>query len=136
MTMAAREDGQVMSELNTTPLIDVMLVLLIMFIITIPVQTHSVPIDLPVRPEVTVDRERNKLVIDRAGATYWNGASISTEELAGVLHQVGAMSRQPELQFEPDADARYDRVGAVLALIKRANISTMGMIGNERYAQF
>jgi biopolymer transport protein ExbD len=137
MAMAAREDGQVMSELNTTPLIDVMLVLLIMFIITIPVQTHSVPLDLPVGPpEVVVDRERNKLVIDRAGATYWNGSSISTEELAGVLHQVGAMPRQPELQFQPDADARYDRVGAVLALIKRANISTMGMIGNERYAQF
>ena len=137
MTVAAREDGQVMSELNTTPLIDVMLVLLIMFIITIPVQTHSVPIDLPLGgPQLDVDRERNKLVIDRAGATYWNGSSISAEQLADVLHRVGAMPQQPELQFEPDAEARYDRVGAVLALIKRANISVMGMIGNERYAQF
>lgn len=137
MAIAARDDGQVMSELNTTPLIDVMLVLLIMFIITIPVQTHSVPIDLPVgKTEIIVERERNKLVIDRAGAAYWNGTSISMEELAGVLQRVGTMPQQPELQFEPHAEARYEHVGAALALIKRANISVMGMVGNERYAKF
>jgi biopolymer transport protein ExbD len=137
MAVAAREDGQVMSELNTTPLIDVMLVLLIMFIITIPVQTHSVPIDLPVgETEVVVERERNKLVIDRTGAAYWNGASVSMDQLEGALYRMAAMPQQPELQFEPHAEARYERVGAVLALIKRTNISMMGMVGNERYAVF
>jgi biopolymer transport protein ExbD len=136
MATALRDEGQVMSELNTTPLIDVMLVLLIMFIITIPIQTHSVPIDLPVRGPEFVDRERNKLVIDRAGAAYWNGISISMAELEGALHRMAAMPQQPELQFEPDAEARYERVGAVLALIKRANISMMGIVGNERFAKF
>jgi biopolymer transport protein ExbD len=136
MAVAAQGEGQVMSELNTTPLIDVMLVLLIMFIITIPVQTHSVPIDLPIPTDVVVDRERNKLVVDRSGAAYWNGRSITMEELAGALHRIAAMEIQPELQFEPHAEARYERVGEVLALIKRSNVGAMGMIGNERYGQF
>jgi biopolymer transport protein ExbD len=136
MAVAAQSEGQVMSELNTTPLIDVMLVLLIMFIITIPVQTHSVPIDLPIPTDVVVERERNKLVVDRSGAAYWNGRSITMAELAGALHRIAAMETQPELQFEPDAEARYERVGEVLALIKRSNVGTMGMIGNERYRQF
>jgi biopolymer transport protein ExbD len=136
MAVAARDEGQVMSELNTTPLIDVMLVLLIMFIITIPVQTHSVPIDLPIPTDIVVERERNKLLVDRSGAAYWNGRSVTMEELAGALHRAGAMETQPELQFEPHAEARYERVGEVLALIKRSNIGAMGMIGNERYGQF
>ena len=83
-----------------------------------------------------VERERNKLVVDTAGAAYWNGRAIGMEELGAVLQRSAAMAPQPELQFEPHAEARHERVGAVLALIKRANISTMGMIGNERYAQF
>jgi biopolymer transport protein ExbD len=136
MAVAAQGEGQVMSELNTTPLIDVMLVLLIMFIITIPVQTHSVPIDLPIPTDVVVHRERNKLVVDRSGAAYWNGRSITMAELAGALHRIAAMEIQPELQFEPHAEARYERVGEVLALIKRSNVGAMGMIGNDRYGRF
>ncbi len=77
MAIAARDDGQVMSELNTTPLIDVMLVLLIMFIITIPVQSHSIPVDLPTDTEFVVERDRNKLMIDQNGTVYWNGRGIS-----------------------------------------------------------
>jgi biopolymer transport protein ExbD len=127
---------QVMSELNTTPLIDVMLVLLIMFIITIPVQTHSVPIDLPGDSPIQVENDRNKLVLDESGGLFWNGQAISIGELASTLQRVASMPRQPELQVEPHAQARYERVDEVLALIKRANISAMGMVGNERYARF
>jgi len=137
MAVAARADDQVMSELNTTPLIDVMLVLLIMFIITIPIRTHSVPIDLPVDgPPAMVDPERNKLVVDRAGAAYWNGEPVSNDGLAATLHRVAALPVQPELHFQPDGETRYERVDELLALIKRANVGVMGMVGNERYAQF
>jgi biopolymer transport protein ExbD len=135
MAIAAPGGDQVMSELNTTPLIDVMLVLLIMFIITIPIQTHSVPIDLPAGG-VVIDNDRNKLIVDREGALFWNGNALTTEALAATLQRVAAMPRQPELQLEPHAEARYARVDEVLGLIKRANISAMGMVGNERYARF
>ena len=134
---AAAESDQVMNELNTTPLIDVMLVLLIMFIITIPMQTHSVPIDLPAGESVPEpDPIRNKLVVDQSGAAYWNGSPVSTQALAATLQRMAAMPAQPELQFEPHAETRYDRVDELLALIKRANVSVMGMVGNERYARF
>jgi biopolymer transport protein ExbD len=137
MAASAPGDDQLMNELNTTPLIDVMLVLLIMFIITIPIQSHSVPIDLPVgEPEVIIEKERNKLIVDRGGSLYWNGSALTTKALAATLQRVGAMPNQPELQLEPHAEARYERVDEVLALIKRANIGAMGMVGNERYARF
>src|SRR4028119_577769 len=122
MAIAAPGGDQVMSELNTTPLIDVMLVLLIIFIITIPVQTHSVPIDLPAG-DVVIENDRNKLIVDREGALFWNGSALTTEALAATLQRVAAMPRQPELQLEPHAEARYARVDEILALIKRANIN-------------
>jgi biopolymer transport protein ExbD len=96
MAVAARGNDEVMSELNTTPLIDVMLVLLIMFIITIPMQSHSVPIDLPNGPpDLVVERERNKLIMDPAGAAYWNGRAIDMEELAALLQRAASMAPQP-----------------------------------------
>jgi len=136
MQAAPRSDEQIMSELNTTPLIDVMLVLLIMFIITIPIQTHSVQVDLPVGRDIIVKTERNKLVIEQSGALLWNGRPISVEALGPTLHRLAGMDPQPELHFEPHAEARYARVDEVLAVIKRANVSTMGFVGNERYARF
>lgn len=131
-------DEQPIGEVNTTPLIDVMLVLLVMFIITIPLQSHRVPIDLPVDgpPPTAPINERNKLVITADGGLLWNGTPQSFEQLTGILQRVGGMPRQPELQFEPDAHARYEMVDAVLAQIKRANITAMGFVGNERYRDF
>lgn len=125
-------------EINTTPLIDVMLVLLIMFIITIPIQSHSVPIDLPGpdRPELPPVNERNKLVVTRDGAMMWNGTSIDRPALRTLLDRIATTAPPPELQFEPDPEARYEIVGGILADIKRANVSTMGFVGNERYALF
>ena len=125
-----------MSELNTTPLIDVMLVLLIMLIVTIPIQSHRVPVDLPTNGPVVPLAERNILLVDRQGQMFWNGSPIGMPALADVLDRIGGMPQQPELQLNLDPELRYERVDEVLALIKRANITAMGIVGNERYRDF
>ena len=135
-----REDGQPMMEMNTTPLIDVMLVLLIMFIITIPVQTHAVKIDLPQdqsnQTPPPVDPVRNKLAIDAAGTMTWNGAPIDLLTLRQYLDATKQMNPEPELQFQPDAQTRYVAVDEALAVIKRSGITKLGFVGNEQYAAF
>jgi len=131
-----RDDGEPMMEMNTTPLIDVMLVLLIMFIITIPIQTHAVKIDLPQNaqtPENLIDPVKNRLTIDPAGIIYWNGSPVSKVLLRQYLEQTVRMTPEPELQFEPDQSARYIVVDDVLAIIKRAKVTKLGFVGNERY---
>jgi biopolymer transport protein ExbD len=125
------------SQINTTPLIDVMLVLLIMFIITIPMQTHAVKVDLPSGPPPKlVDTVRNTVVVTGDGRLLWNDAPVSTKELASQLAAVGQMVEQPELHFRPQPDARYELVDDVLALTKRAHVTRLGFVGNERYAAF
>ncbi len=130
------DDGQPMMDINTTPLIDVMLVLLIMFIITIPIQTHAVKVDLPTnsnQPAPPVDPVKNQLSIDAAGTVAWNGAPVDLVTLQQYLEQSVAMKPEPELHFQPDPKARYDKVDEVLAVIKRSNVTKLGFIGNERY---
>ena len=134
-----RDDGEPMMEMNTTPLIDVMLVLLIMFIITIPPQTHAVKIDLPQNTPPTdnpIDPVKNKLGIDARGLIYWNGAQIDKLTLRQYLESTVRMSPEPELQFEPDPQSRYVVVDDVLAIIKRSKVTKMGFVGNERYGNF
>lgn len=131
-----RDDGEPMMEMNVTPLIDVMLVLLIMFIITIPIQTHAVKIDLPQNaetPQNAVDPVKNRLTIDAAGTIYWNGSPIDKLVLRQYLDQTIQMTPEPELQFEPDQSTRYLVVDEVLAIIKRAKVTKLGFVGNERY---
>ena len=131
-----KDDGEPMMEMNTTPLIDVMLVLLIMFIITIPVQTHAVKVDLPQNAPSTaqqIDPEKNTVTIDPAGTTFWNGTPIDPVTLRQYLERTVAMAPQPELHFRPDPQARYEVVDNVLAVIKRANVSKLGFVGNEQY---
>ena len=103
------DDGEPMMEMNTTPLIDVMLVLLIMFIITIPVATHAVNIDLPnpsaPPPDVVVKRDKNKLVIMPNNEIMWNGTAVNTSQLVSLLKSTLAINPEPELQFQPDAQA-------------------------------
>ncbi|MES2175925.1 MAG: biopolymer transporter ExbD [Pseudomonadota bacterium] len=129
-----------MGEMNTTPLIDVMLVLLIMFIITIPMQTHSVGIDLPqaqVQPSQPMpDPVKNKVTIDPAGMIRWNGATIDRLTLRRYLARSLALPVEPELQFQPDAAARYVVVDEVLADIRRSGVTKLGFVGNERYRDF
>ena len=134
---AGSDDGQPMMEMNTTPLIDVMLVLLIMFIITIPVQTHAVKIDLPVPTDSqsNVDPEKNKVMIDPAGTITWNGSPVDLAQLAQYLEQTKALPVEPELQVQPDPYARYIVVDRVMAVVKRSGVGKLGFVGNEQYAR-
>ena len=133
------DDGEPMMEMNTTPLIDVMLVLLIMFIITIPVQTHAVKIDLPVDSppqNIVVEPVKNKLIVDTNDTISWNGAPVSEAQLAGILAQTRNMDPEPELQFQPDARARYEIIDRVLVVIKKSGVTKLGFVGNEQYGAF
>ena len=124
------------SEMNTTPLIDVMLVLLIMFIITIPIQTHSVGVDLPSEGDMTGEiLPINTVAVTSGGVVLWNGVPVSYGQLRRNLSATMGLSPTPELRFEPDANARYVVVDSVLATIRRAGVETMGFVGNERYAR-
>ncbi|MCP1468924.1 biopolymer transport protein ExbD [Sphingobium sp. OAS761] len=136
---AGSEDGEPMVEMNTTPLIDVMLVLLIMFIITIPIQTHAVKIDLPQSAPPTdsvIDPVKNKVAIDAGGVITWNGSPIDLLTLRQYLQQSLRLPVEPELQFQPDAQTRYVIVDQVLAEIKRAGVTKLGFVGNEQYGSF
>jgi biopolymer transport protein ExbD len=131
-----RDDGEPMMEMNTTPLIDVMLVLLIMFIITIPIQTHAVKVDLPQNSPQNappVEPQKNKVYIDANGNVFWNSVQIDDVTLRQYLDASLQQSPEPELHFQPDPNARYDVVDRVLAIVKRANVTKLGFVGNEQY---
>ena len=137
MAVGDRDENEPMMDMNTTPLIDVMLVLLIMFIITIPVQTHAVKIDLPVPSDAknNVDPEKNKITIDPAGTIAWNGSPVDLAQLANYLEQTKALPVEPELQVQPDPYARYIVVDNVMAVVKRSGVGKLGFVGNEQYAR-
>ena len=134
------DDGAPMIEMNMTPLIDVLLCLLIIFIMSIPVATHSIDIDLPQPnpnpPPVDVEPDKNKLVISQTDELLWNGQPIQDGDLVNLLNQSKTITPEPELQFEPEALASYERSARVLEIIKASGISAFGFVGNERYRQF
>ena len=131
-------DGS-MVDINTTPLIDVMLVLLIMFIITIPIQTHAVKIDLPVdnknQPPPEVDPVVNNVEIDFLNQVYWNRQPVDMDQLRNFFVSAANMRPQPELRLRPDPLTRYEVVNEVMASAQRSGITKMGFVGNENYAQ-
>ena len=135
-----KDDGSPMMEMNTTPLIDVMLVLLIMFIITIPVATHSVDIDLPVAPSTPpdkpIDTVKNKVTLTVDNKIMWNGQQVTDGELLALLRETMKMPVEPELQFQPDPAASYDLSAKVLNVIKGSQVTKFGFVGNEQYAEF
>ena len=136
-----KDDGSPMMEMNTTPLIDVMLVLLIMFIITIPVATHSVDIDLPVPnnvppPPDMIDPIKNKIVLTPDNQILWNGTAIDDGELVRNLEVTKTIQPEPELQFEPDQQASYDLAIRTLNIIKGSGVTKFGFVGNEKYRAF
>ena len=123
-----------MSELNTTPLIDVMLVLLVMFIITVPITTHKVPMDLPQGPAVErQDPVVHRLDLDSAGRIVLDGAVLPETQLSGRLAAIAA-DPLSELHLRADGETPYGRFDHVLAAVKRAGVTRLGMIGNERFA--
>jgi biopolymer transport protein ExbD len=140
MSMGGSGDEEPIGEMNTTPLIDVMLVLLVMFIITIPIQTHAVKIDLPANsqtpPDNPIKPDINKLAIDASGAVLWNGSAIDLVTLRQYLDSTKVMTPEPELHVQPDAQARYDIVDQVLAVVKKSEITKLGFVGNEQYSVF
>ena len=137
MAVGDRDENEPMMDMNTTPLIDVMLVLLIMFIITLPVQTHAVKIDLPVANNnpSNVDPEKNKITVDPAGTIAWNGSPVDLAQLANYLEQTKGLPVEPELQVQPDPYARYIVVDRVMAVVKRSGVGKLGFVGNEQYAR-
>jgi biopolymer transport protein ExbD len=136
-TTSDNESGEPMLDVNVTPLIDVMLVLLIMFIITIPIQTHAVKLDLPVNqqnnPPPPIEPIKNKVVVSAQGQILWNGNPVTQQQLRQYLDITQQMNPVPELHLQPDATARYELVDEVLAITKRAHVQKMGFVGNEYY---
>ena len=127
-----------MMDINTTPLIDVMLVLLVMLIITIPVMTHAVKLDMPRPdpnpPEKPVEPEVIDLEIDFDGTILWNGTTVPSLGTLERYFQVEAgKSPQPELHLRPHRRAKYDSVAQVLAIAQRNGIQRIGFVGNEQF---
>lgn len=135
MVAASVRDPLPLSEINTTPLIDVLLVLLIMLVITIPLQSHAVKLDLPDGAIVT-NPVSNRIVVTETGQTLWNGTLVTLPQLSAQLAAVGNMAEQPEVQLQPEPLARYALVDEVLAMTKRAEVTRLGFVGNEQYARF
>jgi biopolymer transport protein ExbD len=135
-TTGDNESGEPMLDVNVTPLIDVMLVLLIMFIITIPIQTHAVRLDLPVNsdtPPPPILPVKNTVVVSAQGQILWNGTPVTEEQLRQYLEVTQQLNPIPELHLQPDSTARYELVDRVLAITKRAHVQKMGFVGNEYY---
>ncbi|MBI2768273.1 MAG: biopolymer transporter ExbD [Burkholderiales bacterium] len=140
MNIGSAQDGdpEVMVEMNTTPLIDVMLVLLVMLIITIPIQLHSVNLEMPsasaapppVQPEIV------KIDVTATGQLLWNGEAVAGREaLEARMAQAAALAEQPEIHLRPNRSAKYDTVAAVLATAQRYRLTKIGLVGSEQFAQ-
>jgi biopolymer transport protein ExbD len=125
------DDEEVVSAINTTPLVDVMLVLLIIFLITIPVVTTSIPVQLPKeRNEIRETKPENiNLSVDKEGRIYWNELRIdSTTALIDRLKKIAILTPQPEVQIRGDGGAKYEAVGRIIYACHRAGIAKVGFI--------
>ena len=128
--------AQPLGELNITPLIDVMLVLLIMFILAIPIATHALQIPLPSGPNKLAIERVNLVTIDVQDRLYWNGSALDRQELLNQLAAAAAMPDEPVLRFEPEARASYETSARTIALIKDAGVTRFAFSGNEKYRNF
>jgi len=131
MAFGTQDDtDEVMNEINMTPLVDVMLVLLIVFIITVPVMQHSVKVDLPRATSTPQDAkpETIRLSVDAQGQYFWNEQPLADAELEPRLRQAAAREPQPELHLRGDKNARYERVAQALAAAQRSGVRKIGFI--------
>ena len=131
-------EPECMMEINTTPLIDVMLVLIIMLIITIPIQTHAVKLNMPVGnpPPPPVPPEVVQIDVDFDGTILWNGIIIPTkEELEARLTAAGAQAVQPEVHLRPNKLVLYKSVAMVMASAQRIGLTKLGIVGNEQFVK-
>jgi len=134
---SASTEPEVMMDINTTPLIDVMLVLLIMLIITIPAQLHSVNLDMPVNTSMPkkFDPVVIKIDVDAQSVVSWNGKPMSNRaELAQKLTEAAALQPQPELHIRSHGKAKYEAVAGVMASAQRLGLTKLGIVGSEKFA--
>ncbi len=124
------DDDEVIASINTTPLVDVMLVLLIIFLITIPVVTHTVPVKLPseVNQPYKTKPENINVAIDKEGQVFWNEKPVDQKELLARLKTVSVQKPQPEVHIRGDQNTRYEFVGRVILTAQRAGIAKVGFI--------
>lgn len=138
MTVGQGGEDDPMVEMNIIPLIDVMLVLLVMLIVTIPIMTHAVKLDMP-RPNDAPPPEEViepiTVTVDFDGTILWNGTPVTEATLTRYFNQEAGRVPQPEVHIRPDARAKYDVVARVLAAAQRSGINKMGLIGNEQFLQ-
>lgn len=135
----ASGEAEVMVEMNTTPLIDVMLVLLIMFIMSLPIQSHAVKLDLP-RPNPNAKPSTPPSVVDLEidfdGTIMWNGNVVENyDQLARYLASVAAKDVQDEIHLRPNRLAKYEAVAKSLAIAQRLGVKKIGFVGNEQFLQ-
>ena len=130
-------DAEMMVDINTTPLVDVLLVLLVMLIITIPIQLHSVTLEMPgvsASPPPT-EPEIVKIDVTPAGQYLWNGEALADRAaLEARLQAAAAQAEQPEIHLRPNRTAKYDAVAAVLASAQRLGLVKVGLVGSEQFA--
>ena len=129
-------DAEVMVEMNTTPLIDVMLVLLVMLIITIPIQLHSVNLEMPSTsaPPPQVEPRVVRIDVLPGGQVMWNGEALAGREtLDAKLAEAAAQADAPEIHLRPDRSAKYDTVAGVLAAAQRHGLAKVGLVGSEQF---
>ena len=124
------EADEVMNEINMTPLVDVMLVLLIIFIITVPVMKHAVPVDLPraANQEEVVKPETIRLSVTADGTYHWNESVVGDDELESRLRAEASKDPQPDLHIRGDKDVRYERVAQAMAAAQRAGVRKIGFV--------
>jgi biopolymer transport protein ExbD len=128
-------DDEVMMEINTTPLIDVMLVLLVMLIITIPIQLHAVNLELPVGKPPQSDQQPLKVQIDidASNVVYWQGVAATSAELEANLKSASQLGVQPEIHIRPNKDSKYELFAHLMATTKRMGLTKVAVIGNEQF---
>jgi biopolymer transport protein ExbD len=126
--------GEPIAEINTTPMIDVMLVLLVMLILTLPKPTHKIAVELPgAGSSLGVPPPVHNLTLNSAGASSWDGAAISSSDLTARLRALAVDPAKPLLQMRTDAETPYVRFDETLAQIKRAGVTQIGFVGNEAF---
>jgi biopolymer transport protein ExbD len=130
-------DPEVMMDINTTPLIDVMLVLLVMLIITIPIQLHAVNLEMPVGtpPADQIKPEKVQIDIDDKSTVYWQGVPVNAQELSEKMGLIAQMPAQPEVHIRPNKDCQYAVFANVLSTSKRLGLSKLAVIGHEQFVQ-
>lgn len=133
----AHADPEPMMDINTTPLIDVMLVLLVMLIITIPIQLHAVNLELPVGqpPQSDIKPEKIQIDIDEKSTVYWQGLPVTAAELDQKMTELTATGAQPEIHLRPNKDCQYAVFANVLSTTKRKGLNKVAVIGSEQFVQ-